>query len=267
MGAELDGENDPEHDERQMSEWFDKTFVNEKSVARMFCFPHAGGSSHSFYGWNQKFPPDIELCPIQLPGRGKRITEQPSREMDYLAISIGDAMIPLLDKPFMFFGHSMGCLLAFEVARYLRSRHGRQPAHLFVSGRGAPDIGLRRTTMHDLPDDEFIRRLHDFNGTPAELLQNPEITQLFIPVLRADFEIAEKYRFKDGEPLECQITAFGGHGDIGVKHEDLKAWANHTKGQFSVHMFPGDHFFVWQSEHLVHQVFHHKIHSTMRSLR
>lgn len=250
-----------------MKDWFDETFINGEASARLFCFPHAGGSSHSFYGWSQRFSRDIELCPIQLPGRGKLIAEPPSTELDYLVREIGDAMNPLLDKPFMFFGHSMGSILAFEVVRYLRTKYGKQPAHLFVSGRGAPEIGLRRNTMHDLPDEEFIRRLHDFNGTPAELLQNPEITQLFIPALRADFEIAEKYRFREDSPLECPITAFGGQADAGVSHEDLKAWGGHTKGQFSAHMFAGDHFFIWQSEDLVHQVFHHKIYTTMKALR
>jgi medium-chain acyl-[acyl-carrier-protein] hydrolase len=254
-------------DVSQMSEWFDNTFMNGQAAARMFCFPHAGGSSLSFYGWSQRFPHDIELCPVQLPGRGKRIAEQPSRELEYLITSIGDAMVPLLDKPFMFFGHSVGSLLAFEVARYLRTRYTLQPAHLFVSGRGAPSLGMRRTMMHDLPDDEFIRRLHDFNGTPAELLKNTETTQLYLPVLRADFEIAEKYQFKDGEPLACPITAFGGQGDLGVSHDDLKAWANHTTGEFSAHMFAGDHFFIWQSEDLVHRIFYYKIHSTMKSVQ
>jgi len=165
--------------------------------------------------------------------------------MGILAEALSQAIVPLLDRPFVFFGHSMGGIVAFELTRHLRQNKISQPATLFVSGCAAPHLLNHQTTIQDLPDDEFIEALQELNGMPAELLQQPEAIELFLPSLRADFEMMENYRYVSGGPhLHSRIFAFGGWDDPRVNADQLESWAVHTTSGFRSHYFPGDHFFL-----------------------
>jgi medium-chain acyl-[acyl-carrier-protein] hydrolase len=218
---------------------------------RMFCFPYAGGGASVYRGWGASLPADVELCPVQLPGRESRMREQPFDRPEPMVLALADALKPYMDMPFLFFGHSMGAMLSFELSRELRRRGQALPLHVFVSGRRAPQMPAREEPIHDLPEPEFLAKLRELNGTPEEVLQHEELMRLLIPILRADFAINETYAYTPEEPLECGLSAFGGLGDEDVTREDVAGWREHTSGRFRMRMLPGDHFFLHGSKDLV----------------
>jgi len=153
-----------------------------------------------------------------------------------------------LDKPFAFFGHSMGAIVAFEVARQLEKKTGATPAHLVVSGRRAPQLPSNQPPAFGLPDEEFKEKLERLNGVPKELLLSAELMSLVLPSIRSDFEAIETYQYSPGPKLHCPITAFGGFRDSHVSQSSLDAWKEQTTASFKVRMFPGDHFFIHGAE-------------------
>lgn len=228
--------------------WLPYAQPNPEAHLRLFCLPYAGGSALIYRGWPQKLPPGVEVCAVQLPGRGHRMKEPPFRSVAELVPVLAEALRPYLDKPFALFGHSMGALVSIEMARHLRRHAGLAPQHLFVSGRSAPQLGKKGENLYDLPDDELVEHLRRLNGTPREALEHPELMQLMLPLLRADFSVCDTYLHADEPPLGCPVTAFGGLGDANVPRADLEAWAAQTTGPFSLRMLPGGHFFLHESE-------------------
>lgn len=210
---------------------------------RLFCFPYAGGGDSVFRAWQKGLPEAIEVCPVQLPGRGARISEPPFTELSPLVRAAAQALAPHWDKPFALFGHSMGALVCFELTRHLRRDGGPQPVHLFVSGRCSPQT-LREPFAGDLPDSEFQETLRRYNGTPEEVLENPELMELLLPVIRADFAVCKSYVCAPEPPFSFPVTAFGGLEDLGVSRECIEGWREHTTGPFVLRMLPGDHFFL-----------------------
>jgi medium-chain acyl-[acyl-carrier-protein] hydrolase len=217
----------------------------------MFCLPYAGGGASIYRGWGASLPADVEVCPVQLPGRENRMREEPIRRPEPLSKAIADALQPYMNLPFVFFGHSMGAMLSFEIARELRRRGQAQPLHIFVSGRRAPHLPAREEPIYALPEPEFLLKLRELNGTPEEVLQHEELMRLLIPILRADFEVNETYDYTPEEPLDCGVSAFGGLGDEDVTRDDTAAWQEHTRGRFRMRMLPGDHFFIHGSKDMV----------------
>jgi medium-chain acyl-[acyl-carrier-protein] hydrolase len=231
--------------------WFKAAPPRPGSRARLFCFPYAGGSAAIFRDWARGLPPEIEVCPATLPGRGHRMFEPPSRRISEVVEQLAQAITPYLDKPFAFYGHSMGALLAFDLARRLRDERGVEPALLIVSGSRAPQLPDRSPPPHDAPEEEFIDYLRRLNGTPEEVFQNAELLNLLMPLLRADLEAVSTYDYAGGEPLGCPVTAYGGLSDPSVSREDIAAWRGETRSDFLLRMFEGDHFFIHQSAPLL----------------
>jgi medium-chain acyl-[acyl-carrier-protein] hydrolase len=218
---------------------------------RMFCLPYAGGGASVYRGWGASLPNDLEVCPVQLPGRESRLREPAFTDLKVMVPAVADALNAYLDLPFVLFGHSMGAAIAFELTRELRRRGRPQPLHLFVSGRRAPQLPAREEPIHALPDAEFMVKLRELNGTPEEVLQHEELMKLLLPILRADFGVNEKHELTEEEPLQAGISAFGGIGDKDVTREDVEAWKQHTRGRFRARMFPGDHFFIHDNKDLI----------------
>jgi medium-chain acyl-[acyl-carrier-protein] hydrolase len=217
-----------------------------ESRLRMFCFPYAGAGVSIFRHWSEALPAEVEVCPIQLPGRGTRLVEPPFVQLSPLVDALAQALAPLLDKPFVFFGHSLGALIGFELARRLRGQYGVHPARLLVSALRAPQLPDRGAPVHALPEGEFIAELSWLNGTPSAVLKHKELMEIVLPVLRADFALYENYEYASEPPLNCPISAFGGTQDCRVSESDLEAWRVQTNVSFSLRMFPGDHFFLSQ---------------------
>ncbi|MBD2773047.1 thioesterase II family protein [Iningainema tapete] len=229
-------------------------YPNPQASMRLFCFPYAGGRSLIFRSWFNSLPKSIEVCPIELPGRGTQIGIAPFSQLEPLVSALAPALLPHLDKPFAFFGHSMGALVCFELARLLRKQYSLEPIHLFVSGQGAPQIPDPDRSIHTLNEPEFIEKLRSLNATPKAVLENTELMQLLIiPVLRADFAVAETYVYTAEPPLNCPITAFGGLQDSEVSGSELQGWQEQTNAAFSLQMFKGDHFFIHSAQSLVLQ--------------
>jgi medium-chain acyl-[acyl-carrier-protein] hydrolase len=219
---------------RQPNRWAD---------LRLFCFPYSGAGATIFTRWSERLPYGIELCAIQLPGRENRLSEPLHTRIRPVVEQITEVLESYLDKPFAFFGHSLGSLIGFEVLRRLHDEYGATPQHFFAAGHGAPQLPRTRSPIHHLPDAEFTEELRRYNGTPEAVLANRELRQLLYPILRADFAIYETYEYIPGRPLACPITVYGGYADE-IAEEQLWAWAEQTTGEFSVEMFPGDHFFL-----------------------
>ena len=237
--------NIPSSNRRQdETPWIAYQRSNPGASLRLFCFPYAGGGASAFLNWSSILPPSVEVCPIQLPGREHRLKEPPFTRLPELVLAIRQALDPYLDKPFVFYGHSMGGLIAFELARLLRREHGPQPLHFFASGcRGPQTIDTERIT-HDLPEPELIEELRTLDGTPDEVLENPELMQVMLPLLRADFEVVETYEYTIEPPLAFPISAFGGLQDEKIERHHLEGWREQTTGYCSVRMLPGGHFFM-----------------------
>lgn len=215
---------------------------------RLFCFPYIGGGINVFRGWHELLPHHIELYPVELPGHGARIGEQPFDRLKPLVEAAAQSISPLLDKPFAVFGHSMGALVGFEVVRKLRRDHGALPLSLFMSACRAPHIPDEDPPIHTLPEEEFIEELERYEGTPEQVLKNPELMEIFLPVLRADFAACETYAYSDEPPLECPIHAMGGLEDKIVNLPNIREWGTQTSDLFSMKEFPGGHFFLHDTQ-------------------
>ena len=185
--------------------------------------------------------------------------EPPFAQLFPLIQALAHALFPLLDKPFALFGHSLGALVSFELARHLRGQYDLHPVRLIVSAGPAPQIPFREPPMHPLPDGEFVAKLRRLNGTPEEVLDHEELMEIVLPFLRADFALYETYVYSPEPPLNCHISTFGGLQDGHVSHGHLEAWRDQTTGSFSLRMFPGDHFFLNTTQPLLLQVLAHEL--------
>lgn len=224
--------------------WVTYPRANPGADIRLFCLPHAGGSASAYHIWLSALPSFVELCPIQMPGRENRLRERPYTSFPALAHAVAQSLDTHLDKPFVFFGHSLGAKLAFELTRLLRRENGPEPLHLFVSGHGAPHRPHTATPIHALPDAEFIREVQRYEGMPQEVLESEELMRYILPILRADFSVNESYVYTHEPPLRSSITAYGGLRDEGVPRDEIEAWREQTTATFELHMFPGGHFFL-----------------------
>ncbi|MDC8758409.1 thioesterase II family protein [Janthinobacterium fluminis] len=211
---------------------------------RLFCFAYAGGNAASFMPWQAELDVDIEVCAVQLPGRGGRFGEAPYTSMSELVETLAGVVGAHADLPFAFFGHSLGALLAFELARYLQRHQRAMPQQLIVSGCNAPQMRNPSANLHLLGDAALIEELRKYNGTPAELLQHRELMELLLPSIRADFSLAETYVYQPGALLDLPMTALAGRRDPRTSAEQVEGWQKETSNICRVEWFQGDHFFL-----------------------
>lgn len=210
---------------------------------RLFCLPYAGGSARVFDGWSSELPSWVDVYPIDLPGRGLRFDEPPLTRLEPLVDDLLGLVLRNLDLPYAMFGHSLGGLLGYELCRRLAADYDT-PLHLFVSGIRAPDSPADPTPASTLPDELLREHIGALGGTPPELLHNAELMRVMLPVLRADFTVADTYRHQPGPRLSCPVTAFGSPADPEVSVGQLRGWARTTTDRFTVRVLPGDHFFL-----------------------
>ncbi len=215
-----------------------------EAVSRLFCFPHAGGGPVAFFDWSQRFGGEIECVCLQYAGRGQRLREQPQTCVEGLIGDIGLDFSAFADKPFAFYGHSFGGIVAFELARQMTRSGLPGPHHLFVGATRPPHLPLRYPPIHQLADREFVESIQlRYGGIPATIFDNPELLEMFLPAMRADFTGYETYRFEPSDPLTIPITAFAGAEDSAVALDSLQQWALHTNSGFDINVLSGGHFF------------------------
>lgn len=212
---------------------------------KLLCFHHAGGSPSSFRSWLGELPATVELLPVRLAGRDARLREAPATSVDEIVGPLARAIEPLLAAhELAIFGHSLGALLGFELARELRRRALPSPKLVIVSGRNAPGSG-RPLALHKLSDRELVAEVQSiYGGIPPQILNEPELLALTLPVLRADLSVNETHILREDEPLDCPLLAFGGDDDPHVGKAGLAAWAEHTRASFAWEQCPGDHFYL-----------------------
>ncbi|NBD35435.1 MAG: alpha/beta fold hydrolase [Chloroflexi bacterium] len=236
-----------EHEEKfavKREIWLPYYEARSGARVRLFCFPCAGGSALMYRDWQENLPPAVEVGAVELPGHGLRMREAPLREMDALVAALLAGLSPHFDRPAVFFGHSMGALLAFELARALRAAGEREPAALLVSSHRAPQLPNPDRTNHTLSDRQLAEKIQRLGGTPQEVLEHPELLELILPTLRADFEVLDRYHYVDAGPFAFPIAAYGGIGDEPLPRAHLDAWREQTAGRFTLQMFPGGHFYL-----------------------
>ncbi len=211
---------------------------------RLFCLPYAGGGASIYQQWYKFLPDDVEVQAIQLPGRENRFLEPPYTQLSLLLEDLTEALSGRLDRPYAFFGYSLGALISFEMTRRLRSLHLPLPQRLLLAAHRAPQLPRRSDTLHLMEDAEFMASLKKLGGTPEAILQHEELMQLLLPMLRADFTLYETYQYLPQEPFSFPITVFGGSFDADINEADLVPWREQTTDSFQLIMFPGAHFFI-----------------------
>jgi len=214
------------------------------AAPQLFCFAHAGGGPSLFRSWRARLAPDIAVRPVLLPGRESRLDEPPFRHLADLIEPLCAALEPRLDQPYAFFGHSMGAVIAYEVARRFSGGSTAGPVCLLVSGHRAPGLAASHRSLSGLPDDEFLAEVGRLNGTPPEVLDEPELLDVLLPMMRADFELVDTYQPLPGGRLRCPVVAYLSSADPQVSQAQVLPWQDITTGEFTMRVFGGDHFYL-----------------------
>ncbi len=213
---------------------------------KLLCLPYAGGSAAIYYKWKKYLDSNIEVVPVELAGRGRRISESFYDSMLNAVDDIYNIIKPIIrDCEYAFYGHSMGTIIAFELCRKIMGESERQPLHLFVSGRYPPSISRAEKYLSRLPDNMFLEEVFKLGGTSTELVDNKELCDLFVPILKADYRIIEEYKYINSDKkFNYGITVFNGKADLEVSYSEVKEWRQHTLLENPIYEFEGNHFFI-----------------------
>lgn len=226
-----------------LTPWLIRPLQRPDAAMRLICLPHAGGGASAFHHLGALLPQDVEMLAVQLPGRESRLGERPIRRMQPLVDALLVGIEPLLDRPYALFGHSMGALIAFELGLELRRRDLPLPRTTIVSGRRAPTVPNTEAPLHLLSDKAFIDALvARYDAIPKVIRDEPELMALFLPVLKADFEIFETHEHAGEPPLDCLLSIYGGRADPQTR--EMSGWTPLYKGPSRTRLFYGGHFYL-----------------------
>jgi medium-chain acyl-[acyl-carrier-protein] hydrolase len=231
-------------DDRSAGAWFPAAEARPGTLLRLFCFPCAGAGAAAYRGWADDLPAGAQVCPARLPGRENRLNEVPFRQMEPLIEALDKALLPHLDLPFAFFGHSMGAAIAFELTRALRRTGRPMPKALFVSGARAPRFRLGHVPPPEPSEEDFLKELDRLDGLPGQVRESGDLLKIVLPALRADTALYRGYVYTEEPALTTPIRAYGGANDPNIRPEHLQAWAQETTAEFTLRFFEGGHFFL-----------------------
>ncbi|GAB2898606.1 alpha/beta fold hydrolase [Streptomyces deserti] len=222
--------------------WVRRYHPAPDASARLVCFPHAGGSASFYFPVSSALSAVADVAALQYPGRQDRHTEKGIDSIAELADRAHEALRPCADRPLTFFGHSMGAVLAFEVARRFE-RDGQGPVRVFASGRRAPSTH-RSENVHQRDDEGIIAEMRKLSGTDPRVLGNDEVLRMVLPAIRSDYTAIENYRAEPGATIAAPITVLTGDADPRTTLDEARAWEQHTTGDFDLKVFPGGHFYL-----------------------
>lgn len=237
------------------------------AALQLFCLPYSGASAMFYNRWRRHVPEWLKLHPLELPGRGIRFNEPLTSDMSALADALARQVGPQLQLPYAVLGHSMGALLGFELVHALQALGCPSPLALYASGATAPTQREDRLHGYDRPksDAELLSELRRFRGTPKRVLTDRDLINLTLPVLRADFLMCGRYRYRLRPQLRCPLHVFAGKLDD-MSAEQLTAWADETSGKFSLDRFDGGHFFIHEQEPAVLRVLSQRLAADLQQL-
>ncbi|MFC0597354.1 thioesterase II family protein [Streptomyces palmae] len=245
-------------EQRESSTWVRRFHPSPESRVRLVCLPHAGGSAPFYFPMSQGLSPAVDVLCLQYPGRQDRRLDPAIENIPDYADAIAAELAPWLDRPTAFFGHSMGAVLAYEVALRLERSPATSPIALFASGRRAPSR-YREESVHRRDDDGIVAEMQVLSGTDARILGDEEILRMVLPAIRSDYTAIETYRSEEGRTVRAPITVFTGDSDPRTSLEEAEAWRTHTTGDFDLHVFPGGHFFLANHAEKMMQIISEKI--------
>ncbi|WP_224367779.1 thioesterase II family protein [Hyalangium versicolor] len=222
--------------------WFPYWKPRTGARVRLFCFPFAGGSASTLHRW-ASLGPHVEVVAVQYPGRETRFQEPPFNRLSVLVDALGPVMLPLLDRPFAFFGYSMGTFISLMLAYWLRRSGAPAPRGMMMAAGSPPRLWIPRGT-HLLSEEELIGELRRYGSAPPQVLAHRELMQLLLPMVRADFEMLDTFVHPDEPPLSLPISVWGGTEDRKPTPESLEHWRDYTTQDFSLQLIPGGHFFI-----------------------
>lgn len=224
--------------------WYLEYKKNPSATIRLFCFHHSGGGASAYYPWVEHLSPKIEMIAIQLPGRENRFTEPLNNNLEDIVAQLSEGFAIYNDKPFFVFGHSLGALISFEFVKSIHKLYSLYPHHMIVSATKAPHLPFRMKHFSKLDNKALKEELRVYNGIDERILNNDELLDLFLPIIKSDFSISENYNFLESKPIPCDILALSGDEDQTVTPEEILAWAKYTERKFQHISFPGKHFFI-----------------------
>jgi medium-chain acyl-[acyl-carrier-protein] hydrolase len=220
----------------------------------MFCFPHVGAGGAAFNSWLDGLPVDVDLCAVRLPGRENRLSEPLLDDGIELLQSLEPVLTPLLDLPFVLVGHCSGSVLTYELARRLSAAGGPEPAMLILSSTDAPSVRRIDDPLHLLPRQELLGRVVEFGAMAREVLDDPDLMDIFERILRADYRVIERLEYSAGPPLGVPITVVGGRHDEFVSCANMAAWSAETTKEFALHLLDAGHYILGETGEVVAQV-------------
>lgn len=234
---------------------------------KLFCFPFSGGSSSVYFSWFKNLDKNIELYPVELAGRNKRFSEP---LIDSIEITIEDILLKnsqAVQSPYALFGHSLGCLIIYELLRVLLDRQFPAPQHVFLSG-GAPPHFKEPTFIHTLSDQDFLKEIFKMGGLSQQFLDNKEIQKIFLPILRSDFKMFETYKVsKEQLIFPCPLTILAGNRDCTLSLDIAKEWAKYTEHSCEFIVYEGDHFFIKEHYNAITHLINKTLIDYVRPLR
>ncbi|MGH9238260.1 MAG: thioesterase II family protein [Vicinamibacterales bacterium] len=230
------------------SRWLHRYAPRARAAVTLLCLPPAGSSAAVYARWTDRLPADIEVAAVEYPGRGARRREASFVRLHRLVAAMLAAIAPTLGRPFAVFGHSLGGLVAFELVRHLARARGPAPLGLYVAGCAAPMLGPSKPPLFSAAEPDFVEALRDLNGTEEAWLRDETVMRLFLPSLRADFEMTDTYVYEPGQPLRCPVTLIGGDSDRHTPLASLAGWKSLSVAPVETRLYPGDHFFLRTAE-------------------
>ena len=233
-----------------LSKWLLRGAPIARPACRLICFPYAGGSAAIYRGWQAALPASVEVLAVELPGHGARFAERPVASLRALVDLLIEDIAACMDVSCVFFGHSNGALISYVLATELARRGLALPQRIVISAKRPPHLD-KQEIVHAMPTADFVDKLRALNGTPAHVLSNPELLELFLPILRADFSLSETYEHVACPPLPCEVTLLGGRADSDASASVLGEWAGYFATAPTLHLLDGDHFFVHSARNQV----------------